>query len=191
MRHFSISIFADLLFFWGSRGQIQPDPSKFLPAPTISSLCNSQQVPVSVSIVFLHIGSQSGLTSLSIFWTIRKADIGTVGDFWTSMTVLHPYGTAVWRTIRNLWPKIINNSKIKRRATVNEVRDNIGWNFRFRRPLNDWEVGELTELNSILEQFQDLNTREDNLVWTRDRKDRFSVKSAYKCLHRSNTQLGS
>lgn len=79
MRHFSISIFADLLFFWGSHGQIQPDPSKFPPAPTISSLCNSQQVPVSVSIVFLHIGSQSGLTSLSIFWTIRKADIGTVG----------------------------------------------------------------------------------------------------------------
>lgn len=34
-------------------------------------------------------------------------------DFWTSMTVLHPYGTAVWRTIRNLWPKIISNSKIK------------------------------------------------------------------------------
>lgn len=34
-------------------------------------------------------------------------------DFWTSLILMHPYGTGVWRTIRSLWPKIISNSKIK------------------------------------------------------------------------------
>lgn len=34
-------------------------------------------------------------------------------DFWTVTIVVHPYGAGVWRTIRNLRPKIISNSKIK------------------------------------------------------------------------------
>lgn len=34
-------------------------------------------------------------------------------DFWTSKEALPPYGTGVCRSIRNLWPKLINSSKIK------------------------------------------------------------------------------
>lgn len=104
-------------------------------------------------------------------------------DFWTIKAPMTPFGVGLWRSIRNLWPKILKNPKIRiengkktlfwddiwigqhslkslfldlyilshlKNATVMEVRDNLGWNFIFRRLLNDWEVDRLTEFYKTL-----------------------------------------
>uniref|UniRef100_A0A0V0HU92 Putative ovule protein n=1 Tax=Solanum chacoense TaxID=4108 RepID=A0A0V0HU92_SOLCH len=34
-------------------------------------------------------------------------------DSWTTNPVATPYGCRVWRSIRNLWPRMWNNSRLK------------------------------------------------------------------------------
>ncbi|WMV26836.1 hypothetical protein MTR67_020221 [Solanum verrucosum] len=119
---------------------------------------------------------------------------------WISNIATQPYGTGVWRTIRNLLPKLINKCTIKigdggktlfweevwagqaslkasfpdlfslslqKVATVKEMRDAQGWNLKFRRPLNDWEVNRMVEFLNILEQYKELNNREDIVMGSR------------------------
>ena len=112
--------------------------------------------------------------------------------------VTNTYGTSLWRTIRNLSPKLRGNCKIKigngvnasfwednwlelgslktlfpdvfilnqqERATVAEVWSNQGWNLRFRRPFNDWEIQRVVEFYRTLEQFREGNNVQDCLEW--------------------------
>ncbi|WMV47091.1 hypothetical protein MTR67_040476 [Solanum verrucosum] len=140
---------------------------------------------------------------------------------WISNIATQPYGTGVWRTIRNLWPKLINKCTIKigdggktlfweevwvgqaslkasfpdlfslslqKVATVKEIRDAQGWNLRFRRPLNDWEVNRMVEFLNILERYKELSNSEDKLLWAPDTQGRFSVGTAYRNSQRTHTQ---
>ncbi|KAG5630428.1 hypothetical protein H5410_002145 [Solanum commersonii] len=94
----------------------------------------------------------------------------------------------------NLWIKFFNKCKIKvgnggrtllredkwvdrpsKEATIREMRDNQGWDLRFRRHLNDWEVNKIVELLNILRRCKDLNTNEDNLFWNRMSKADFQL----------------
>lgn len=142
--------------------------------------------------------------------------------WWISKATTQPYGTGLWRSIRNLWPKLINNCKIKvgdgrktlfweeswvgqgtlknsfpdlfllslQEDSVKEMRDNQGWNFRFRIPLNDWEINRTAEFLNTLEQCKNFNTNEDQLDWILDKQRRFSVRSAYRKFQRSELQQG-
>jgi len=140
---------------------------------------------------------------------------------WISNIATQPYGTGVWRTIRNLWPKLINKCTIKigdggktlfweevwagqaslkdsfpdlfslslqKVATVKEMRDAQGWNLKFRRPLNDWEVNRMVELLNILERYKELSNSEDKLIWAPDTQGKFSVGIAYRNSQRTHTQ---
>ncbi|KAG5575294.1 hypothetical protein H5410_055428, partial [Solanum commersonii] len=71
-------------------------------------------------------------------------------------------------TLRNRFP-ILFNMSLQKEATIREMRDNQGWDLRFRRHLNDWEVNRIVELLNILGQCKDLNTNEDNLFWNPDK----------------------
>ncbi|WMV14072.1 hypothetical protein MTR67_007457 [Solanum verrucosum] len=66
------------------------------------------------------------------------------------------------------------------RCTLREMRDNQGWDLRFRRHLNNWEINRVAELLNTLEQYKDLTPNEDNLFWLPDKQGRFSAGSAYK-----------
>ncbi|WMV58899.1 hypothetical protein MTR67_052284 [Solanum verrucosum] len=92
-------------------------------------------------------------------------------------------------TLRNRFP-ILFNMILQKEATIREMRDNQGWDPRFRRHLNDWEVNKIVELLNILGQYKDLNTDEDNLFWNPDEQDRFSVGSAYRSSQRPGTHIG-
>ncbi|WMV18045.1 hypothetical protein MTR67_011430 [Solanum verrucosum] len=98
-----------------------------------------------------------------------KARFG-MENLWITNLSTQPYGSGVWRSIRNLWIKLFNKCKIKvgnggrtlfwedkwvdkvtlrnrfpilfnmslqKEATIREMRDNQGWDLRFRRHLND------------------------------------------------------
>ncbi|WMV54149.1 hypothetical protein MTR67_047534, partial [Solanum verrucosum] len=139
---------------------------------------------------------------------------------WISNIATQPYGTGVWRTIKNLWPKLINKCTIKigdggktlfweevwagqaslkasfpdlfslsleKVATVKEMRDAQGWNLKFRRPLNDWEVNRMVEFLNILERYKELSNREDKLLWAPDTQGRFSVGTAYRNSQRTHS----
>ncbi|KAG5617984.1 hypothetical protein H5410_017808 [Solanum commersonii] len=135
----------------------------------------------------------------------------------TTKPVNNPYGFCAWRTIRNLWPIILNRSSLKvgigrkesswenswigqcpmklsypdynlcqnQEATVEEMWSHNGWNFSFRRHLNDSEIGRTTEFLNTLEGLID---SEDCMVWKGDSQGRFSVKSVYRDFNRSNNQ---
>ncbi|WMV30226.1 hypothetical protein MTR67_023611 [Solanum verrucosum] len=92
-------------------------------------------------------------------------------------------------TLRNRFP-ILFNMSLQKEATIREMRDNQGWDLRFRRHLNDWEVNKIVELLNILGQYKDLNTDEDNLSWNPDEQGRFSVGSAYRSSQRPGTHIG-
>ncbi|WMV29063.1 hypothetical protein MTR67_022448 [Solanum verrucosum] len=69
------------------------------------------------------------------------------------------------------------------------MRDDQGWNLRFRRPLNVWEVNKMVEFLNIQEQCKDLNNSEDKLFSLLDKQGRFSVGSAYRNFQRAHTQV--
>ncbi|WMV40391.1 hypothetical protein MTR67_033776 [Solanum verrucosum] len=151
-----------------------------------------------------------------------KARFG-MENLWITNLSTQPYGSGIWRSIRNLWIKFFNKCKIKvgnggrtlfwedkwvdqvtlrnrfpilfnmslqKEATIREMRDNQGWDLRFRRHLNDWEVNKIVELLNILGQCKDLNTDEDNLFWNPDEQGRFSVGSTYRSSQRPGTHIG-
>ncbi|WMV40242.1 hypothetical protein MTR67_033627 [Solanum verrucosum] len=91
--------------------------------------------------------------------------------------------------LRNRFP-ILFNMSLQKEATIREMRDNQGWDLRFRRHLNDWEVNKIVELLNILGQYKDLNTDEDNLFWNPDEQGRFSIGSAYRSSQRPGTHIG-
>ncbi|WMV55620.1 hypothetical protein MTR67_049005 [Solanum verrucosum] len=92
-------------------------------------------------------------------------------------------------TLRNRFP-ILFNMSLQKEATIREMRDNQGWDLRFRRHLNDWEVNKIVELLNILGQCKDLNTNEDSLFWNPDEQGRFSVGPAYRSSQRPGTHIG-
>lgn len=125
-------------------------------------------------------------------------------NWWITKATTQPYDTGLWRSIRNLWPKLINNCKIKvgdgrktlfweeswvgqgtlkdsfpdllllslqEKVTVKEMRDHHGWNFRFRKPLNGWEMNKMAEFLNTQEQCKNFNTNEDQLDWIPDKQD--------------------
>ncbi|WMV46335.1 hypothetical protein MTR67_039720 [Solanum verrucosum] len=96
----------------------------------------------------------------------------------------------VWagqETLKNKYPDLFNLS-LQKVSRIREMRDNQGWDLKFRRHLNDWEINRVAELLNTLEQYKDLTPNEDNLFWLPDKQGRFLVGSAYKTSQRSVCQ---
>lgn len=75
-------------------------------------------------------------------------------------------------------------------ATIGEVWNMQVWNLTYRRLLNDWEIGRLTEFYNVLEQFKGISNFEDCLNWQGNKIGKFSVRSAYNEFSLSMNQVG-
>ncbi|WMV48519.1 hypothetical protein MTR67_041904, partial [Solanum verrucosum] len=131
-------------------------------------------------------------------------------DKWMTKEVTTPYGVSLWRSIRNLWDEVKNNSKVKvfdgrktmfwkdnwhEKGNLEELFPDVynlvtfqqgfiadlwtpqGWNFNFRRHLNDWEEKELGRTPIEPEVFKKTHVRKkenksDPNVWVEERAER-------------------
>lgn len=101
------------------------------------------------------------------------------------------FSEEVWvgqEALKVSFPNLFNLS-VHKMVTIKEMRDDRGWNLRFKRPLNDCEVSRIVKFLNILEQCKGLNDNEDKLFWVPDKQGRLSVKSAYRNSQMSHIQL--
>ncbi|OVA04314.1 hypothetical protein BVC80_1395g21 [Macleaya cordata] len=85
-----------------------------------------------------------------------------------------------------LFPAIysVSNSKNLKIAEVMSMDNgNLDWSLNFSRRLYDHEVAEVTDLLTLLHNFQLGDTPEDRRIWCWSKNETFSVKSAYMHLH--------
>ena len=50
-------------------------------------------------------------------------------------------------------------------AIINEVWSKQGWNVRFKRLLNDWEIGRVAEMLQMLDDFKGTSLEVDVMIW--------------------------
>ena len=74
---------------------------------------------------------------------------------------------------------------VHRNATVNEVWDSSlgqgGWNLRFSRDFNDWELDLIGDLFNMLRDFR-ISSEEDSVLWKGGGHGTFGVRDAYNLL---------
>ena len=74
---------------------------------------------------------------------------------------------------------------VNKNATVNEMWDHSsgpgGWNLRFHRDFNDWELDLIRGLLIMLRDFK-LSSEEDGVLWKRGGHGKYGVKEAYNGL---------
>ncbi|RVW47172.1 hypothetical protein CK203_070194 [Vitis vinifera] len=79
---------------------------------------------------------------------------------------------------------------VHRNATINEVWDSSlgqgGWNLRFARDSNDWELDLIGALFNMLRDFK-ISQEEDSVVWRGGGQGTFGVRHAYNLLAAPNT----
>ena len=72
---------------------------------------------------------------------------------------------------------------VHRNATVNEVWDlslgQGGWNIRFSRDSNDWELDAIGELFHMLGDLR-ISSEEDSVIWKGGGHGSFWIRDAYK-----------
>jgi len=143
-------------------------------------------------------------------------------DKWMTKEVTTPYGVSLWRSIRNLWDEVKNNSKVKvfdgrktmfwkdnwhEKGNLEELFPDVynlvtfqqgfiadlwtlqGWNFNFRRHLNDWEVQRVADFLNTVEPFNGLQTGKDVLWWTGNNRGVYKANIAYKLMDQTNQQI--
>lgn len=103
----------------------------------------------------------------------------------TKIKVVDGTKTRFWKedwheagNLETLFPDI-SNMIFQQQTTIAELWTPHGWNFVFRRQLNDWEISRV----SITEQFNGLETGKDILQWLGNRKLTFKVSAAYRKLN--------
>ncbi|RVW82040.1 hypothetical protein CK203_049062 [Vitis vinifera] len=113
---------------------------------------------------------------------------GQEGLGWRTNEVRGTYGVGVWKeilkeaccTVPNL-PQLFSLA-VQRNATVNEVWDSSfghgGWNLRFSRDFNDWELDLIGELLNLLRDCR-VSLEEDSVFWKGGGSGIFGVKDAY------------
>ncbi|WMV42188.1 hypothetical protein MTR67_035573 [Solanum verrucosum] len=84
-----------------------------------------------------------------------------------------------------LFPDIYN-LVLSQQSTIAELWSPQGWNFIFRRHLNDWEIMRVAEFFNSVDTFNGLQTGEDVLWWTGDGREVFKVNKAYKMMDQTN-----
>ena len=102
---------------------------------------------------------------------------GTKVKFWTD----HWCGNAA---LSQNFPQLFTLA-VHRNATVNEVWDSSfgqgGWNLRFSRDFNDWELALIGDLLNMLRDFR-ISSEGDSVFWKVGGSAIFGVKDAYNLL---------
>ncbi|RVW46944.1 UDP-N-acetylmuramoylalanine--D-glutamate ligase [Vitis vinifera] len=116
---------------------------------------------------------------------------GQEGFGWRTNEACGAFGVGVWKEILKeanwCWDNIIFKGG---NATVNEVWDSSlgqgGWNLRFARDSNDWELDLIGALFNMLRNFK-ISQEEDSVVWKGGGQGTFGVRHAYNLLVAPNT----
>ena len=116
-----------------------------------------------------------------------KVGKGTRVKFWTAQWC----GNA---TLSQNFPQLFELA-VHRNATVNEMWDSSigqgGWNLRFHRDFNDWELDLIRGLLNMLKDFR-ISSEEDVVLWKGGGHGKYGVKVAYnvlacyQCMHLSD-----
>ena len=137
-------------------------------------------------------------------------------DNWMTKEVTTAYGVSVWRSIRSLCSEFKANTQMKvrngektefwkdvwhevgklealypdiyylQKKTIVDHWTPQGWNFIFRRQLNDWEIQRVADFFNTIGQFNGLEGDRDILLWKGNRKGNFKVGYAYNWLNHTN-----
>ncbi|WMV11166.1 hypothetical protein MTR67_004551 [Solanum verrucosum] len=75
---------------------------------------------------------------------------------WNTKVSNSPYGVNLWKSIRNLWPKLLTKTMFSIEA------------------LNDWKIDRLASFFGTLQQFKGTSTEPDFLIWLRKAKQIYS-----------------
>ncbi|RVW16223.1 LINE-1 reverse transcriptase-like [Vitis vinifera] len=106
------------------------------------------------------------------------------GFGWRTKEARGTFGVGVWKEIMKEANWCWDSIKFKN-ATVNEVWDSSlgqgGWNLRFSRDFNDWELDLIRDLLNMLRDFR-ISSEEDSVLWKRGGHGIFGVKDAYNML---------
>ena len=74
---------------------------------------------------------------------------------------------------------------VQKNASINEMWDSSlgqgGWNIRFSRDSNDWELDAIGELLHLLRDLR-ISLEEDAVIWKGEGHGRFRIRDAYKLL---------
>ena len=62
------------------------------------------------------------------------------------------------------------------------LRGEGGWNLRFIRPFNDWEMEETQRLISLISRKKIAQRERDKICWIVDKKGQYTVKANYRHL---------
>lgn len=113
----------------------------------------------------------------------------------TKIKVVDGIKTRFWKddwhaegNMETLFPDI-HNLVLQQQSTIADLWTPQGWNFVFRRHLNDWEIPRVTEFFRSIDQFSGLEMGRDRLQWLGNSKGVFKVGAVYKKLNHPNLQL--
>jgi len=92
------------------------------------------------------------------------------------------------KEIWTLFPDI-HNLVLQQQSTIADLWTPQGWNFVFRRHLNDLEIPRVTEFLRRIDQFSGLEMGRDKLQWLGNSKGIFKVGAVHMKLNHPNLQL--
>ncbi|KAG5621168.1 hypothetical protein H5410_006386 [Solanum commersonii] len=92
--------------------------------------------------------------------------------------------------MEDLFPDIYNLIMFQQ-STIADLWSPQGWNFIFRRNLNDWEIVRVAEFLNTVNTFTGLQLGEDKLWWTGDDKGVFKVNKSYKLMDQTDQPCSS
>ncbi|RVW78464.1 putative ribonuclease H protein [Vitis vinifera] len=126
---------------------------------------------------------------------VITAKYGQEGHGWRAKRAHGAFGVGVWKEIWKETDWLSQNfphlfaMASHRNATVEEMWDQNfgqgGWNLRFLRDFNDWEMDIIGNLLHVLRDYKPF-MEEDSVCWKGGRNGKFRVKEAYRLVARPN-----
>ncbi|RVW93501.1 Transposon TX1 uncharacterized 149 kDa protein [Vitis vinifera] len=117
----------------------------------------------------------------------QKGGLGVRNLTLLNRALLCSFGVGLWKAIGRVWDEIGDNMvySVGNGRKVEDVWCHFGegvWAPGFSRRLNDWEVFDVKHFFLRLQGRRVYNDVEDQVVWTKAKDGRFSIKSHYKAL---------
>ncbi|RVW53192.1 hypothetical protein CK203_087559 [Vitis vinifera] len=120
---------------------------------------------------------------------------GQEGHGWKAKRAYGAFGVGVWKEVLKETEWLSQNfphlfaMASHRNATVEEMWDQNfgqgGWNLRFLRDFNDWELDMIGDLIHALRSYKS-SMEEDLVCWKGGKNGKFRVKEAYRLLVSTN-----
>ncbi|RVW16745.1 hypothetical protein CK203_076449 [Vitis vinifera] len=106
---------------------------------------------------------------------------GSKINFWTDVWCK---GTRLSQNFPHLYAWLLIGMRLWRRCGI-RILVKGGWNLRFLRDFNDWEMDMIGNLLHVLRDYKP-SMEEDSVCWKGGRNDKYRVKEAYRLVARPN-----